>query len=75
MAQAQVARVRAVAALVVVPVGDRHQEAGSRVEADAETPDVALGGLTSDSSADGGEVVRDLQERQAHGESVTSSYL
>lgn len=64
MAQAQVARVRAVAALVVVPVGDCHQEAGSRVEADAEAPDITLGGLASDGGADGGEVVRDLEERQ-----------
>lgn len=64
MAQAQVARVRAVAALVVVPVSDCHQEAGSRVEADAEAPDVTLGSLASNSGADGGEVVRDLEEKQ-----------
>ena len=64
MAEVQVARVRAVAALVVVPVGDGHQEAGGRVEADAQAPDVALGGLAPDGSADGGQVVRDLEERQ-----------
>lgn len=80
MAQARVAGVRAVAALVVVPVGNRHQEAGSGVEADAEAPDVTLGGLASDSGADGGEVVGDLEERQrlmrrGMGSGVMLSYL
>lgn len=61
VAQAQVAGVRAGAALVVVPVGHGHKEAGSRMEADAEAPDVALGCLSPDRSTDGGEVVWDLE--------------
>lgn len=61
MAEAGVAGVGAVAALVVVPVGDGHQEAGCRVQPDAEAPDVALRGLAPDGRADGGQVVGDLQ--------------
>lgn len=60
-AQAQVAGVGAVAALVVVPVGHGHEDARGRVQADAQAPHVALRGLAPDGRADGRQVVGHLQ--------------
>lgn len=61
VAQAQVAGVRAVAALVVVPVGHGHEHARGRVQADAQAPHVALRRLAPDGRADGRQVVGHLQ--------------
>lgn len=56
-AKLAVAGTREGTAEVVVPVGEGHQEAGRRVQTDAEAPHVALGHLPAYGRAHGGQVI------------------
>lgn len=50
-AEKAVTRTRRCTAEVVVPIGEGHQEAGCRVQANAEAPHVALGNLPTNGGA------------------------
>lgn len=50
-AKEAVTRTRGCAAEVVVPVGEGRQEAGCRVQANAETPHITLGNLPTNGRA------------------------
>lgn len=60
-AKRAVAGTRGRAAEVVVPVGEGHQEARRRVQADAEAPHVALGHLPADGRAHRRQVIGHLE--------------